>query len=108
MSSDDMTTRPTIETVLERINTLAIHIDGRFDLVEKQLADLNGRVAAVEQRMVASDQRMDALEQKHSAMEKHLRRIDIRLDRIEGMVLMLRSGFDDLRDQLAERIPEIR
>jgi hypothetical protein len=69
---------------------------------------LDQRITNLEQQGTDLNRRIDALEQNHAAMEKHLKRIDIRLDRIEGTVLMVRSGLDDLRDQLSERIPEIR
>jgi archaellum component FlaC len=115
MSNNDMTTRPTIETVLDRISTLSVHIDERFNQldnrfagVERQMTALDEKIGNLEQQVTDINRRDDALEQTHAAMEKHIKRIDIRLDRIEGTVLTVRSGLDDLRDQLSERIPEIR
>ena len=37
MSSDDMTTKPTIETVLERINQLGLNLSNEIQGVHKRL-----------------------------------------------------------------------
>lgn len=89
-----MTTQPTIETVLERINSLGSQFENRFNQVDARLDKVDARLDGVEQRL--------------TAMEKHLRRIDIRLDRVESIALGTRSGLEDLRDQLAEHMPQIK
>lgn len=87
MSNDEMTTKPTIETVLERINSFALQVENRFNQI---------------------DERLDKFDARLTSIEKHLRRIDIRLDRVEGITLETRSSLEDLRDQLTEHMPQIK
>jgi hypothetical protein len=44
MMSEDATTRPTIETVLERINALGERMDKRFAAVEMTLEQMDTRL----------------------------------------------------------------
>jgi len=74
--ADEMTARPTIETVLERI--------GAFD---KKLDD---RINALEQKI---DKRIDALEQKVDALE---RKVDERFDQINGRFSLVDNEIDRL------------
>jgi archaellum component FlaC len=94
MSNDEMSTKPTIETVLERINSFALQFENRFNQVDAQLKQFDARFEAVEQRL--------------TSIEKHHRRIDIRLDRVESITLDTRSSLEDLRDQLTEHMPQIK
>jgi hypothetical protein len=40
MSGDDITTNPTIETVLERINSLGEKFDGRMSALESEVGEI--------------------------------------------------------------------
>lgn len=101
MSSDNMTTQPTIETVLDRINEMSTHINQRFDQIDKRFDQIDQRIANIEQ---------DVAEIKKSVtvLERHSRRVDIRLDKIEGVALLAKSEVQDLHDQLLERMPELK
>lgn len=72
--SEDATTRPTIETVLERINALG------------QL--MNEGFAAVHTRLNRMDERLDQM--------------DTRLDRTQAMVHELRADFREFRARFKE------
>ena len=84
---DEKVTKPTIETVLERI-------------------------AAIEER---SNQRMDAMEERlNQRIDKLELRLDSRFDRVESVasgtrseMLELRADFRDWRVQLKEHIPTL-
>jgi len=85
---DEKVTKPTIETVLERMNAM-----------EQRLGE---RISASEQRV---GERIDALEE----------RLDRRLDRMENLItinrsefLELRMDYRDVRAQLKEHIPTLR
>jgi len=40
MSGDDVTTNPTIETVLQRINSLGEKLDGRISALENEMGEI--------------------------------------------------------------------
>ncbi len=84
---DEKVTKPTIETVLERIGAMEERLSQRMDAREERL-----------------NQRIDKLEL----------RLDSRLDRIESVasgtrseMLELRADFRDWRVQLREHIPTL-
>ena len=72
--TEDATTRPTIETVLERINGLGERMNEGF--------------AAVGTRL--------------DKMEERLDQMDTRLDRTQAMVHEMRADFRDFRAQFKE------
>ena len=69
--SEDATTRPTIETVLERINALGDRMNEGF--------------AAVHTRL--------------NQMDERLEQMDTRLDRTQAMVHEMRADFREFRAQ---------
>jgi chromosome segregation ATPase len=76
-------TKPTIETVLERINALGEALSAQINDMRGQLDDVRGQLDRVESRL------MD---------------FDVRLDRVEGVVnatrsemLVLRADFKEFR-----------
>lgn len=88
MSSEDATTKPTIETVLERINDLKESVNARFSNMEN---NMNARFEALEESM------------------------NIRLDRISSLahltrseMLGMRADFTELRKELREQISALR
>lgn len=91
MSTDDPTkkipdedkaidTKPTLETILERINQVDEKGDKRFEHTEKR-----------------SDQ-----------MELRLNRMDSRMDRMESLLLDMRADIRDLRDMVKELLPQLK
>ena len=99
---DEKVTKPTIETVLERMAGMEQRLNQRMDAVEGRLS----------QRMDGMSQRMDGMSQRIEGMEKGL---GVRLDRIESVVhttrgemLELRADFRELNIKLKEHFPELR
>ena len=76
--SEDATTRPTIETVLERINALGERMDRRFTAVETTLEQMDRRFTTV---------------------ETTLEQMDTRLDRTQALVHEMRADFREFRAQ---------
>ena len=72
--TEDATTRPTIETVLERIKALGERIDEGFAVVGTRL----------------------------DKMEERLEQMDTRLDRTQAMVHEMRADFRDFRAQFKQ------
>src|SRR6266852_4791080 len=96
---DEKVTKPTIETVLERMNAMEQRLGDRISALDISVSD---RISASEQRVGG---RMDALEE----------RLNTRLDRIENLItinrsefLELRMDYRDVRAQLKEHIPTLR
>jgi len=96
---DEKVTKPTIETVLERMNAMEQRLGDRIGVLDVGVSD---RISASEQRL---GERIDALEE----------RLDTRLDRMENLItinrsefLELRMDYRDVRAQLKEHIPTLR
>ena len=94
MSSDNMNTLPTIETVLDRISQLSTNVEKRFDQTDQRIANIEQDVAEIKKSI--------------TVLERHSRRVDIRLDKIESIALSAKSGIEDLHDRLLERIPDLK
>jgi hypothetical protein len=71
---EDPTTRPTFDTILERLNDLGERMDKGF--------------AAIEMRLDRMDERLDQM--------------DTRLDRTQAMVHDLRADFREFRSQFKQ------
>ena len=89
--ADEMTTKPTIETVRERIIAFENRFASRFEQFEKLVAE----------RFAKVDERLD--------------RIDNEIDRVASVahstkaeVLTLRADFRELRAQLREALPVLQ
>jgi uncharacterized protein involved in exopolysaccharide biosynthesis len=77
MTDDDATTKPTLETLLERINAIGgemrgeirefrLEVNKRFDLLEKKLDIVAKQVLDVQARESLLDERVEKLEYKPS------------------------------------------
>jgi tetrahydromethanopterin S-methyltransferase subunit G len=92
-------TKPTIETVLKRIDTLEQGVNARMTTFEQKMEDrLTTFEQGIDARATTFEQKIDARMEK---MEEHL---DVRLDRIESEVkathselFTLRADFKELR-----------
>jgi hypothetical protein len=96
---DEKVTKPTIETVLERMVGMEERLNQRMDAMEGRL---NLRMSEMEERI---NQRTVAVEE----------RFDSRADRIESdskktrsEMLELRADFRELNIKLKEHFPELR
>ena len=79
--SEDATTRPTIETVLERINALGERMTEGFAAVVTRLNKMDGRL---------------------SQMDERLEQMDTRLDRTQAIVHEMRADFREIRGRFKE------
>src|SRR5215468_3534623 len=91
---DNNITRPTIETVLERISTMEGRLTERIDGVNEQLNGLTDRFDGLTGRVDGLSERVDKLTGRFDAWEEDL---NIRLDRIESVASRTRSDLLDLR-----------
>lgn len=85
MSADDLNTKPTIETVLERINALAEKMDAQSTDIKKDIAEFKARF---EEELGKVNERLDAHE--------------VRFDRLEKITLQTRLEFVELREDFRE------
>jgi len=99
---DEKVTKPTIETVLERMAGMEERINHRMDGMEERMAGMEER----------TNQRLDGINERMSLMEAHL---DSTLDRQESVlsstrsaVFELRADFRDLTVKLKEHFPVLR
>ena len=93
--TDDMNTRPTIETVLEAIRAVDQKLDRRIDALEQRL-----------------DRRIDALERK---VDEGFEQVYTELDRVavaahstKAGMHELRLAFREMQAQLKEALPALQ
>jgi len=96
---DERVTKPTIETVLERMNEmeqrLGERIEASVSASEHRMTErIEASVAASEQRTAA---RINKLEDE----------LGTRLDRLESLTYSTRADFLDLRLKLREHLPAL-
>ncbi len=101
--ADEMITKPTIETVLERISSFENRFVSRFEHFEKKVDE---RFEQFE-RQVA-----EHFEQFERRVAERFDRIDNEIDRVASVahstkaeMLTLRADFRELRTQLREVLP---
>jgi hypothetical protein len=107
---DEKVTKPTIETVLERMNAMEQRLGDRIGALDVSVSERIGAFdVSVSERIIASEQRVG---ERIDALEE---RLDRRLDRMENLItinrsefLELRMDYRDVRAQLKEHIPALR
>jgi hypothetical protein len=106
--ADEMNTKPTIETVLERINALSEHVDVRINSLDERINLLS---VQVDVRSNMLDERINALSEhidtRFNLSDTRMESIESRLDRLQGGMLDLRADFRDLRLVVKQRIPAL-
>src|SRR2546423_968978 len=102
MSADNLDTKPTLETVLDRINTLAEKLDAQSTEMKKDMAELktqlNEEVGKLHTRLD------EELGKVHARFDE----FDIRFDRMESIIYKTRSEFVDMRADLTEWRKQLR
>jgi len=104
--SNEKVTKPTIETVLERLVSLEGRLNTRFDGVDTKFNSLEERfnlnLATLEERLNA----------RINGVDSKIDRLDVRFDRLEtvanatrGDMLELRADIRELRTQFREHFP---
>lgn len=100
-------TKPTIETVLERIIAFEQGFNARLDAFEQGVnarlnafeQGVNARIDNVGERMGAVEARLGGVENRIDVMDA---RIVVRFDRMESEIAVTRSGFFSLRADFTE------
>lgn len=97
--SDDITTKPTIETVLERINKLGENLIARFDSVESRLTALESEAAATRVDVDAIKSEMSAL---RVDMQKGFRHVERKVDILGKELLEMRADVRELEERVEQ------
>ncbi|MCA1616355.1 MAG: hypothetical protein LC800_20100 [Acidobacteria bacterium] len=77
---EELTTQPTLETLLEMMRGMRDEMRAGFEAVNKRL----------------------------DAVEERLERIETRMDRVESIALEARADLRDLKKQLREHLPALK
>ncbi|HEV8367592.1 MAG TPA: hypothetical protein VGQ39_06530 [Pyrinomonadaceae bacterium] len=103
---DETQTKPTIETVLERINLLGNNLQGKLSSLQSDVDILKTDVVAVKTDVGSLKTDVGSLRNEFQLFRGEM---EIRIDRIEGMtnqtraeMLNLRADFREWKDQLKE------
>jgi archaellum component FlaC len=75
MDNSELTTKPTLGTILERINAQGEVMRAGFGSIEKRFQSMEKRIESIDYR---------------------LEQVEIRLDRVQGMVLEVRADVREL------------
>lgn len=86
--ADEMTTKPTIETVLERIIAFETRFESRIEQFEKQVVA-----------------RFDKVDERFDGIDNEIDRVASVAHSTKAEMLGLRVDFRDLRAQLKEVLP---
>ena len=93
--SDESQTKPTLETILERLQDFR--------------ASVEHRLTSVEQRLTSVEHRLTSVEPRFGVIEQQLENMDIRFDRLEGLadkthseVMYLRADFKEFKSRFKE------
>lgn len=108
MSDDEMTTQPTILTVLERLDEMRAEIKDRFDTMQAEVAQVNGRLDKIEAEMNARfdamqaemNARFDVVEQEFKAVRADIRRLDRGFDKLAGEFARIRIVHDEIEERI--------
>ena len=114
--ADEMTTKPTIETVLERISEFDKRSESRSDRFEARFDQSEARFDQLEARFDRLEARFDRLEARFDQLEAEMtarfEQVYIEIDRVasvahttKGEMLGLRVEFRELRTQLKDVLP---
>ncbi len=91
--SDEMTTKPTIETVLERIENLESRVNARFDSFEIRV---NDRFDSFELRV---NDRFDRMDERMDKLEKEIHSVASLAHSTQVEVVSLRRDIKELRSK---------
>ena len=105
---EEAQTKPTIETVLDRINTLGSNLQGQLDSLRSDVGELKTDVSSLKTDMGSLKSEVGSLRNEFQLFRGEM---EIRIDRIEGMtnqtraeMLNLRADFREWKDQLKESL----
>jgi predicted nucleic acid-binding Zn-ribbon protein len=87
MTNEDATTRPTLDTILERINALGQELRGRMDSTDSRIGSMESEVAGlrVDVKKGFSDlgRKLDILNKEHLQMKGDISALDERITQLE-------------------------
>ena len=105
MSTDNLNTKPTIETILDRINTLG-------ESLMAEIKNLHQRFGNLEDRVKVLENEVKEVRTELNAIRERLNEYDDRFDRLEGVTfrthsefVTMRGDFREWRKQLKDLLP---
>jgi hypothetical protein len=96
MSADNLDTKPTIETVLERITALAEKMDAQSTSIKEDIAELKARL---DEELSKVHARLDT---ELGKVNERLDEQETRFDRLEKVILQTRLEFVEFREDFRE------
>ena len=103
--NDDLTTKPTLETLLEMMRDLRDAMSRGFGEINKRFDDVNKRFDGVNARLDAMDTRFDTLNGRVSELDIRIDRMDSWAHKAYSVMTDLRADFNELKVQLKEHLP---
>jgi hypothetical protein len=114
-NSEDFTTKPTVETILERINLLGDNLQGQIGSLRNDLGSLRDDFGSLRDDFGSLRDDFGLLRDGFGGLRNEFQlfrgEVEIRLDRIEGMtnqtraeMLTLRADFKEFQTQVKDSI----
>ncbi|HKY05915.1 MAG TPA: hypothetical protein VJQ56_13555 [Blastocatellia bacterium] len=104
--TEDSTTRPTIETVLEKVNLFGERLDLRLASVDSNLGNLRAGVEGIEDHMHGIEARMEKVESELSQLRLDIntrfRRVERKIDLLNRDFLSIRGDNEDLLQRVED------
>jgi len=99
MMSENMETKPTIETLLARINRLGNNLQSQFDSLLADVTSIKSDVTLIMSDVTAVKSDVSALRNEFQLFRGEM---EIRIDRVEGMTNQTRAEMLNLRADFRE------
>jgi len=99
MNSEDITTKPTIETVLERIDDFRKSVEANFDNLGNRVSNLENKVGGLEGKVDKLENKVDGLEQR---FDKRFDSLEKRMDSLEKITNVMRDDMLALRMEIRD------
>jgi tetrahydromethanopterin S-methyltransferase subunit G len=92
--NDNLTTKPTLETLLEMMRDLRDTMNARFDDVNKRLDAVDARFDSVDARFDAMNERLDSVDERLDVMNGRFDVVNERLSTVNGRFSELETRTD--------------
>ncbi len=102
-----METKPTIETVLERLSAIVSMVSAMDSRITSRLEALEARVSGVESRLEALEVRVSGVESRLEALEVRVSGVESRLDALETQVSGFGARLETLETQVTEGFQKV-
>ncbi len=97
---EEANTKPTIETVLDRINVLGLNLGERIDSIGTRVDSMSTRIDSIDARVSSIDTRVDNISTRVDSLGEHLSSLGVRVERLESRGEKIESEISRMRQDV--------